>query len=136
MDTLLGFWAHRNTKFESPEKGCILAIFREKKEFPLHICICYQEKSISVLIQGMTHMMVVHAWSDKPVHRKGVRVRVSFMTRQLVLLLEELVVHMREAFFFGSRELKVAEMDGRADAKKKRETIGKRSAPVVKNRQA
>ena len=50
VDTLLGFWAHRNTKFESPEKECILAIFREKKEFPLHICrICELEHSDRIM---------------------------------------------------------------------------------------
>ena len=35
------------------------------------------------------------------------------------------------SLFFGSRQLKVAEMDGRAGAKKKRETVRKRSAGAV-----
>ena len=32
------------------------------------------------------------------------------------------VPHIREAFFFGSRQLKVAEMDGRAGAQKQNKT--------------
>ena len=39
-------------------------------------------------------------------------------------------IWVREGFVFGSRQLKVAEMDGRAGAKKKRESTGKRSANI------
>ena len=60
----MGFWTHRNTKFESPEKGCVLAIFREKKRISFtYLYVLHLDENKDLVSNFMIVILGAHAFA-------------------------------------------------------------------------